>query len=72
MAIDHSGLEIAADQFVLGFLSFFTVALGGLLVGIFVGLISALITRTTQGSVITVVEFHSDADEIRYSIFIFK
>ena len=65
MAIDHSGLDISADQFVLGFLSFFTVALGGLLVGIFVGLISALITRTTKGSVITVVKFHSEADEIR-------
>lgn len=46
--INSSGVDIEATQYLLGFLSFFTVALGGLFVGIFVGLISALITRTTR------------------------
>ena len=48
VAMEHRNIEITADQYVLGVLSFFTVAFGGLLVGIFVGLISALITRTTR------------------------
>ena len=48
VAMDHRNIDITADQYILGVLSFFTVALGGLLVGIFVGLISALITRTTR------------------------
>jgi NhaP-type Na+/H+ or K+/H+ antiporter len=41
-------IDITADQYVLAFLSFFTIALGGLMIGIIVGLISALMTRTTK------------------------
>merc|ERR1719483_1380290 len=41
-------ITITADQYVLAFLSFFTIALGGLMIGIIVGLISALMTRTTK------------------------
>ena len=47
-AIDSQGEIIEAGQYALGCLSFFTVAFGGLFVGMFIGLVSALITRTTR------------------------
>ena len=47
-AIEHSGKPIGADQYLFGLMSFFTVAFGGLFIGVIVGFISALITRTTS------------------------
>ena len=47
-AMEAGGIEIKAIDYFLGVASFFTVALGGLSVGILVGLVSALITRTTK------------------------
>ena len=38
--------DIEATQYVMMVLSFFTIALGGLLVGIFVGFLTALMTKT--------------------------
>ena len=43
-----SGEDIAAVDIVLGITSFFTIAIGGLFVGIFGGLITAVITKFTQ------------------------
>ena len=40
--------DITAFQILLAFLSFFTVALGGLAIGILMGVITSLITRTTN------------------------
>ena len=43
-----SGEEIVAVDIVLGITSFFTIAIGGLFVGILGGLITAVITKFTQ------------------------
>lgn len=40
--------NVSGEQYLLGVASFFTVSLGGLVIGIFFGLITALITRTTR------------------------
>lgn len=47
-AMENDHIHIGVEQYIMGVVSFFTIALGGLFVGILVGLISALITRTTQ------------------------
>ena len=46
--MNHAGLDISVTQYFLGLLSIFTVALGGLFIGIVVGFLSALITKTTR------------------------
>ena len=40
--------EVHGEQYVLAVLAFFTVSLGGLSLGVVFGLVTALITRTTQ------------------------
>ena len=40
--------NVSGEQYLLGIATFFTVSLGGLVIGIFYGLITALITRTTR------------------------
>lgn len=39
---------VGGEQYVLGFVSFFTTSLGGFALGILSGLLTALITRTTS------------------------
>ena len=46
--IEHSGNVIDATQIGLGLASFFTIALGGLSIGIFMGFLTALITKCTS------------------------
>ncbi len=46
--LEHSGAGIGPDQIALGLASFFTVSLGGLSIGIVVGFLTALITKTTS------------------------
>ena len=45
--MQHRGLPISTVDITLGVVSFFTVALGGLLIGIVMGVLTALITKTT-------------------------
>jgi len=45
--MDVSGLSITGIDITLGLLSFLTVAIGGLIIGIICGFVTALITRTT-------------------------
>ena len=45
--MQHHGLEISGVDISLGIVSFFTVALGGLFIGLVMGVLTALITRTT-------------------------
>ena len=45
--MQHRGLPISTADITLGVVSFFTVALGGLLIGIVMGVLTALITKTT-------------------------
>lgn len=40
--------HVGGEQYVLGFVSFFTISLGGFGIGIVCGLLTALITRTTS------------------------
>lgn len=40
--------HVGGEQYVLGFVSFFTISLGGFGIGIICGLLTALITRTTS------------------------
>jgi hypothetical protein len=40
--------NVGGEQYVLGFVSFFTISLGGFGIGILCGLLTALITRTTS------------------------
>ena len=47
--IESQGIAISADQIFLGIASFFTIALGGLLIGIFFGFLSSFITKYTVG-----------------------
>ena len=44
----HSGVEVTPTEISLGLVSFLTVALGGLAVGIVMGFITALITKSTS------------------------
>ena len=46
--LEAAGEVIGVDQIMLGLVSFFTVALGGLSIGCIGGLITALITKTTK------------------------
>ena len=46
--MDHHGHPIDGVQIFLGFLSFFTIAFGGLVIGIFMGVLTSLITKTTN------------------------
>ena len=46
--MEHIGETIGVDQIFLGVASFFTVAFGGLFIGILVGFLTALITKTTR------------------------
>ena len=46
--ITASGGELNATQILLGLASFLTVALGGLAIGVVMGVLTALITRTTS------------------------
>ena len=50
MMVAFAGMEghIGGEQYVLGFVSFFTISLGGFGIGILCGLLTALITRTTS------------------------
>lgn len=41
--------NVDGTQFGLAIIAFFAVSFGGLLIGIFFGLVTALITKTTQG-----------------------
>ncbi len=45
--MEHNHVDITVGQYFLGLLSFFTVAFGGLAIGIVIGFITALITKTT-------------------------
>lgn len=45
--IEHSGAEVTIPEVCLGLVSFFTVALGGLTIGIIMGFLTALFTRCT-------------------------
>ena len=45
--MQHHGLEISTVDISLGVVSFFTVALGGFLIGVVMGVLTALITKTT-------------------------
>ena len=47
--MESEGIEVTSTQILLGFGSFFTVAFGGLGIGLFYGFITALITRLTSG-----------------------
>ncbi|KAI9561928.1 hypothetical protein GHT06_012890 [Daphnia sinensis] len=47
VAFAQMGGNIGGEQYVLGFVSFFTISLGGFGIGIICGLLTALITRTT-------------------------
>lgn len=40
--------NVSGEQYALGIVSFFTISLGGLGIGIVCGLLTALITRTTS------------------------
>ena len=42
------GIEIDKTQYVLAILSFFTIAFGGLIIGILVGFVTALLTKITK------------------------
>ena len=46
--MEFSGVPIDAKNIVLGLVSFLTISLGGLTVGIIHGFITALITKTTS------------------------
>ncbi len=46
--IQATGGVVGASEIALGIASFFTVALGGLSVGIIIGFLTALITKTTS------------------------
>ncbi len=46
--IQASGGEVGATEIALGVTSFLTVALGGLSIGIIMGFLTALITKTTS------------------------
>lgn len=50
MMVAFAGMNgnVSGDQYLLGIASFFTVSLGGLVIGVLYGLITALITRTTR------------------------
>lgn len=45
--MQHHGIEISSVDISLGIVSFFTVALGGLFIGLVMGVLTALITKTT-------------------------
>ena len=45
--IVSTGEEVSGGDIALGLVSFFTIAFGGLTVGIIVGLLTALVTKTT-------------------------
>jgi NhaP-type Na+/H+ or K+/H+ antiporter len=45
--INYNGNAITGVHIALGLASFFTVALGGLLIGVIMGVLTALITKTT-------------------------
>ena len=45
--MQHHGLQISTVDISLGVVSFFTVALGGLFIGLVMGVLTALITKTT-------------------------
>ena len=47
---------IESNQFLLAITSFFPIALGGLIIGIFVGFVTAFITKYTQDDDVRVVE----------------
>ena len=47
--MESQGIEITSSQILLGFGSFFTVAFGGLAIGLMYGFLTALITRLTSG-----------------------
>ena len=55
--MQHHGLQISTVDISLGVVSFFTVALGGLFIGLVMGVLTALITKTT-----THVRGRSDSD----------
>ncbi len=40
--------NVGGEQYLLGFVSFFTISLGGFGIGVLCGLLTALITRTTS------------------------
>lgn len=50
MMVVFAGMEgnVGGEQYALGIVSFFTISLGGLAIGILCGLLTALITRTTS------------------------
>lgn len=50
MMVVFAGMEgnVGGEQYALGIVSFFTISLGGLGIGILCGLLTALITRTTS------------------------
>eukprot|EP00092_Neocalanus_flemingeri_P079476 GFUD01099005.1.p1 GENE.GFUD01099005.1~~GFUD01099005.1.p1 ORF type:complete len:768 (+),score=151.85 GFUD01099005.1:146-2449(+) len=47
--MESSGIPVTTEQILIGIGSFFTVAIGGLLIGIFFGLLSSFITKSTSG-----------------------
>lgn len=47
-AMSKANQVVGAVEIILALTSFFTIAIGGLLVGIIMGLVTALITRTTS------------------------
>jgi sodium/hydrogen exchanger 3 len=48
VTMEHNKVNIEFVQYLLGLASFLTVALGGLVIGILVGFLTALITKTTR------------------------